>query len=196
MQSGQKRRGYKSNNRSSSNMFTNALFGQHTSDAATASVPDVDGVQTGAGDQYAPLRKKMGEVAEQKKAAEQISLVDKHELHDFDVFAKFLEYDCNYKKFKGSKWGEVLEVDPDYLVWVLTEAMNVRTKTWSVLSMVLTPEQRARAFKRSQETKQFKPVPSKKKKRKTVENGEEGEGTSIQEEEADALPTPPQLTRS
>lgn len=47
--------------------------------------------------------------------------------------ARFLDYDCNYKKHKGEKWGKVFNKDRQYFQWVMT-IMNPNTRTFQVLS--------------------------------------------------------------
>ena len=116
--------------------------------------------------------------------------VDKHEVHDVETFNRYLEFNCNYKKYKGQTWGSVLESDPDYFMWVMVSCANVRTKTWSVLAMVLTEEQRAAAFKRANDSKLFKPAKAatpKKRKKGSSSDDDEGEDDKQEEEAAATL---------
>lgn len=51
---------------------------------------------------------------------------------------KFLDYECNYKKHKGTKWGVVFKKDLGYFNWVMT-IMNPTTRTFQVLSKLCHP---------------------------------------------------------
>lgn len=63
------------------------------------------------------------------------------------VITTFLDYPCNYKKHKGTRWGDVLVNDYSYFKWVMMCAMNTQTKTWTVLSTFLSAEERETALK-------------------------------------------------
>lgn len=47
--------------------------------------------------------------------------------------ARFLDFECNYKKHKGEKWSKVFAKDRQYFQWVMT-VMNPTTRTYQVLS--------------------------------------------------------------
>lgn len=61
---------------------------------------------------------------------------------------KFLNYGCNYKKYKGMPWRDVLVKDKAYFDFVVGKYMNPSTKTWRILSVFLSPEERAAALLR------------------------------------------------
>lgn len=111
-----------------------------------------------------------------------------------EEFERFLDYECNYKKHKGKKWGAVLHADPQYFTWVLTKAMNVRLKTWKVFSMILSEEERAVAFKRCSEEKVHKNFPKQKRPRSEEEADEQEEAVVVHPRMA--LPTPSKICRT
>mgnify|MGYP001025527904 CR=1 FL=1 len=108
---------------------------------------------------FSTLRTDFAQRCEQQDPFANVELVDKHAVFSQDEFLHYLNYDCNYKKYKGHNWGYVLNNDPNYFKWVLISCMNVRTKTWQVFAMILTEEQRAQAFTRSKSKKVYKPKP-------------------------------------
>jgi hypothetical protein len=111
-----------------------------------------------------------------------------------EEFQRFLDYDCNYKKHKGKKWGTVLHTDPAYFTWVLTKAMSPRLKTWKVFSMILTDEERATAIKHSLEKKEHTFAPREKRPRQPEEEEEEEKPAFVHPRMAN-VPEPTPLVR-
>jgi hypothetical protein len=71
------------------------------------------------------------------------------------LLLKFLNYTCSYKKHKGSTYGQVMQHDYQYFLWMLTKAMNPATKTWGVLSCLLTEEERRGALEHAKTRKPY-----------------------------------------
>jgi hypothetical protein len=111
------------------------------------------------------VRGKLDEQIAFKKQKKQDQSQYVKKVYTKEEFTKFLDYECNYKKHKGKKWGTVLAIDPEYFTWVLTKAMSPRLKTWKVFSMILTDEERAKAIKLSMEKKEHTFAPREKRPR-------------------------------
>lgn len=95
--------------------------------------------------------------------------IDRNEQFTEEEFNRFLAYPCNYKKYRGQTWGDVLKKDPRYFKWVLLKGMNVRLKTWKVFAMLLTPEERDQAYKRCESQKEHNRKLEEPQKRKADE---------------------------
>jgi hypothetical protein len=110
-------------------------------------------------------------------------LVDKKKEYSKEEFERFLEFECRYKKYEGKTWGFIMTTDPHYFKWCLTHAMPVTTKTWKVLSAVLSDEDRVTTFERANWKRKFKTRQSKRKR------------TEEDKKEEDLPPAPVKLER-
>ena len=50
---------------------------------------------------------------------------------------RFLRYESGFKKHKGKKWGEIIQIDYDYFRWIVTTRLDKSKKTYTVFSALV-----------------------------------------------------------
>lgn len=60
----------------------------------------------------------------------------KHETKSEEL-DRFLDYECGFKKHKGKKWQEIIQIDYDYFRWIVTTRLDKSKKTYAVFSALV-----------------------------------------------------------